>query len=303
MKKFSPQSILALKEALKYIYWKKKDLKEFVYHTIDNKIIISTIDFENSRKEDSVALLVDRMLKREDIYGEDLLKLFDAVINFNDFSHLSIWENSEEKIKDAKRAVGALRKQAEGYFALKEEEKRSAERKKTFQNMQEERESGRIKLEILKNSFNLLVTKKAQERGFAFEKFLNDLFEFYELDPRRSFKIVGEQIDGAFTFEHMDYIVEAKWQDPLINAGDLYKFSGKISGKFKATLGLFLSFNGFSSESLKVDAPGVKAMILMDGEDIMYILNGKIDLPDLLYRKRRNAAETGNIYLKAKDII
>ncbi|EKR74693.1 hypothetical protein LEP1GSC041_0094 [Leptospira noguchii str. 2006001870] len=44
-------------------------------------------------------------------------------------------------------------------------------------------------------------------------------------------------------------------------------------------------------------------MILMDGQDIMYILDGKIDLPDLLYRKRRHTAETGNIYLKVTEII
>lgn len=75
------------------------------------------------------------------------------------------------------------------------------------------------------------------------------------------------------------------------------------SGKFKATLGLYISFNGYSNESLQTESPSVKAMILMDGQDIMYILDGKIDLPDLLYRKRRHAAETGNIYLKVTEII
>ena len=37
-----------------------------------------------------------------------------------------------------------------------------------------------------------------QSRGFAFEKYLRKLFEVYSLEPRSSFKIVGEQIDGSF---------------------------------------------------------------------------------------------------------
>lgn len=303
MKQFSSQSIIALKDALKSIYWRKKDLKDFIYHTITNKVMVSTLDFETATKGETVSNLIDRMLARQDLYHDDLLKLFDAVINFNDFSHLSIWENGEEKIKDAKRAVEALRKQAEGYFEKLEAERRAAERKRTFQIMQEERAATRVKIEGLKNSFQFMVTKPAQERGYAFERFLNDLFEYYELDPRRSFKISGEQIDGAFTFESMDYLVEAKWQDKPIDAGDLHKFSGKISGKFKATLGLYISFNGYSAESLTTGAPGIKSMILMDGQDLMCVLDNRIELPDLLYRKRRHAAETGDVYLKAADIL
>lgn len=302
MKKFSSQAVIALKEALKHIYWRKKDLKDFIYHTITNKVIVSTIDFQNERKEESISKLIDRMLNREDIYHDDILKLFDAVMNFNDFSHLSQWDNAKEKIANAQRSVQALRKHAEGYFEKIEGEKRAEERKRTFQIMQEERVAASAKLETLKNAFQFLVAKPAQKRGFAFEKFLNDLFEYYELDPRRSFRIAGEQIDGAFTFENMDYLVEAKWQDSLINAGNLHEFAGKISRKFKATLGLYISFNGYSADSLNVNAPGIKAMILMDGQDLTYVLDGRIDLLDLLYRKRRHAAETGDIYLRVNDI-
>ena len=79
MKTFSPEAILALKEALTHIYWKRKDIKTFVYHTIENKMIVTTIDFESSTKEESVSILIDRMVSRPDIYRDDLLRLFDAV--------------------------------------------------------------------------------------------------------------------------------------------------------------------------------------------------------------------------------
>ncbi len=304
MKAFSPEAILALKEALTHIYWKRKDIKTFVYHTIEHKNIVSTIDFESSTKEESVSILIDRMVLRQDIYHDDLLRLFDAVLHFKDFSHLKKWEDAETKIANAKNAVEGLRKQAEGFFQLKEEQERSEERRKAYQSMKHEKEVARAKISNIKNSFLRLVgLKNNSERGYAFEAFLNDLFDYYDLAPRRSFKIIGEQIDGAFTFENTDYIVEAKWQGELVNAGELYKFAGKISGKLKITLGLFISFNGYSNEALNVDAPGIKSMILMDGSDLMAVLDERIDLTELLYRKRRHASETGIIYLKVNDIL
>jgi hypothetical protein len=35
----------------------------------------------------------------------------------------------------------------------------------------------------------------------------------------------------------------------------------------------------------------------MDGMDIIIILDGRVSLADLLFKKRRKAIETGNIYL------
>lgn len=127
MKAFSPDAVLALKEALTHIYWKRKDIKTFVYHTIENKMIVATIDFESLTKESSVSILIDRMVSRPDIYHDDLLRLFDAVLHFKDFSHLKKWEDPETKIENAKNAVEALRKHSMGFFQLKEEKERSEE--------------------------------------------------------------------------------------------------------------------------------------------------------------------------------
>ena len=44
-------------------------------------------------------------------------------------------------------------------------------------------------------------------------------------------------------------------------------------------------------------------MILVDGSDIMAVLEGRIDLFQLLLRKRRHASQTGNIYLKIHEIL
>jgi hypothetical protein len=297
MKKYSSAAIQALKEALTNIYWTKKDLRGFIFHTIEKKMIISTIDWENNQKRESVYQLIDRMISRLDIYNDDPLRLFDSVMHFNDFSHLKQWDDPEIKIRKTEESVKALRIHASGYFTLKEESDRAIERKKVFENIQNEKLGFKQKIADLKNKFNsLIIEENHQKRGYSLEKFLNELFLIYDLDPKEAFKITGEQIDGAFTFDNQDYLLEAKWQTPPIQAGNLYDFGSKIAGKFKSTLGLFISINGFSSECTHVSSPVVKSMILMDGQDLIAVLDNRIILTEMLFRKRRHAVEKGEIF-------
>ena len=39
----------------------------------------------------------------------------------------------------------------------------------------------------------------------------------------------------------------------------------------------------------------------MDGEDLYAVLEGRIDLPEVLHRKRRHASQTGDIYIRVRD--
>ena len=120
-KKISVQTLLALKDALTNIFWTKKDLRQFIELTLENPLIVSTIDWTENTKLESVSQIIDRMTKRQDLYQTDLLKLIQEAGNFNDFSHLKIWENAEDKIKKAKAAVVKLRNQTKGYFDTIEE--------------------------------------------------------------------------------------------------------------------------------------------------------------------------------------
>jgi hypothetical protein len=297
MKKFSPNAIQALKEALTHIYWRKKDLRSFIYHTLENKAIVATIDWDNNYKHESASQIIDRMVSRLDIYNGDLLGLFDSVMHINDFSHLKQWDDSDSKIKKAVDSVKALRTHAQGYFTLKEEREREEQRKAAYNAMVSERLNSQQKIAELRNDFfTLSVENNPQKRGYMFEKFLNELFLAFDLDPKKSFKLIGEQIDGSFTFDSQDYLLEAKWQKAPIQAGELFDFGGKIDGKFKIALGLFISINGFSPESTQVNSQIVKSMILMDGSDLMAILENRISLKDMLFRKRRHASDTGEIY-------
>lgn len=304
LKIISPAALIALKEALTHIYWTRNDLRKFVEYAIKNKAIVSTIDWQENVKFESASQLIDRMAARPDIYKVDLLQLFNEVASFSDFSHLKKWEDSEIKIKTAQEKVAALRKHAQGHFELLKEKDEAEKRRLEAEEKRSQSIDYQNKLNSLKEKFiQISASQNPQGRGYLFEKFLNELFIFFDLDPKTSFKIIGEQIDGAFTFDNTDYLLEAKWQQEAINAGDLYKFAGQLSGKLKNTLGLYISMGIYSPECTEVYAPGIKSMILMDGADLFAVLDNRITLPDLLYRKRRHASRTGEIYLKIDKIL
>jgi len=302
-KKISARAIFALKDALVNIYWRKKDLRQFIELTIENSLIISTIDWNENTKYESISELIDRMVKRQDMYQTDLLKLIQEAGNMSDFHHLEYWDDSETKIKKAKESVEKLRNEVKGYFDALDELKSAEKRRDANKAKMQSSIAYQQKLDELKmRFFEIASDSNHQKRGFKLEKFLNELFYFFDLDPKSSFKIKGEQIDGSFTFDNTDYLLEAKWQEKPIAASDLYSFGGKISGKLKNTLGLYVSLGGYSNECTETQNPTTKSMILMDGSDLMQILDGRITLNDIIYIKRRHASQTGEIYYKLAGI-
>lgn len=134
-----------------------------------------------------------------------------------------------------------------------------------------------------------------QSRGFAFEKYLRKLFEVYSLEPRSSFKIVGEQIDGSFILHNEVYLLEAKWTNKKVDKGDLVIFNEKVSSKSGFTRGLFISFSGFSDEALATFANGRTVnTVLMTVQELAIALSRKLDFTKILLAKVRALAEEGD---------
>jgi len=226
------------------------------------------------------------------------------VCKMTDFTHLQRVEDGKEKAKKAKESVVALNKLMGDHHDIIQEGKKAEERRKVAFEKSLRNQGVQEKLEEIKNSFYKLVSSTdPQSRGFQLEKIIKDLFNLFDLDSKASFRIIGEQIDGAFTFDNLDYLFEGKWQQDPVNIQDLDAFSGKLSRKLDNTLGLFLSINGFSEDAVKAHSTGRRLMILMDGSDLMAVLEARIDLIQLLLRKRRHASQTGNIYLKIHEIL
>jgi hypothetical protein len=254
-------------------------------------------------KRNIVATVVDYLARDQTKYQGDLIRLINEVVNIQDFSHLEKLEDGKTKAASAKRAVAALEALSGRNREIEEEQKQAEARRQSKHEEMLRNKGVRDRLEQLQKEFFGLISEVPQRRGYRLEKLLRELFELFDLDPKASFRLVGEQIDGAFTFEAIDYLLEAKWQDQLVSIQDLDAFSGKLTRKLENTLGLFLSINGFSEDGVRAHSTGRRLMLLMDGSDLMAVLEGRIDLVQLLLRKRRAAAQTGNIYVKIHEIM
>jgi len=157
--------------------------------------------------------------------------------------------------------------------------------------------------ELLKQFNTLILSDAKQPRGFELERLLYELFALFDLDPKKSFKTEGDQVDGAFTLDNQDFLLEAKWQAPPVDLADLRNFAGKITARLDNTLGLFIAVNGFSKAALDASHGDRPRIIGADGSDLSAVLEGRIDLRDLLKAKRRYAAHTGKVLLGATDIL
>ncbi len=302
-KKLNPAAIIALKEALAQIYWYKKDLRSFLINTLENPSILSSINW-NDYKRSITDAVVETLARSESRYRDELIRLFTAVSTISDFSHLEHLDDGKEKAMRAKNAVEALRKYTSGYQKMWDEKQQADERRTAYAEKLERVNSFKNQLTDLNKEYcQLVISNDLQGRGYRLEAMLKQLFELFDLDPKASFKIEGEQIDGAFTFDGIDYLFEAKWQNELVRANALDSLASKVQRKLDNTLGLFLSVNGFSPDGISAHSSGRKVLLLMDGSDIMAVLDARIELPELLKRKRRHAAQTGDIYIRYQDMM
>jgi hypothetical protein len=159
------------------------------------------------------------------------------------------------------------------------------------------KEPEEVDIKSFLDKFMNLLKLEPHIRGFAFERFLFEFFKTSGLKPRAPFKIVGEQIDGSFDFKDEVYLLEAKWQNEKTNEADLLVFRGKIESRAEWTRGLFISYAGFSEDGLIAFSRGKRTnMIGMTGEDLSSILLDKRKLEEVLVKKIRIAAETGDFF-------
>lgn len=157
---------------------------------------------------------------------------------------------------------------------------------------------GELEQQLLK-----LSALKSQERGYAFEGFLSELFALYKLSPRGAFRLTGEQIDGSFHLKSEFYLLEAKWQDPRVGLAELLTFNGKVEGKAQWSRGMFVSYSGFTDEGLQAFAQGRRTNIIcLDGLDLAHVLSGRIDFVEAMERKARRAAETNRAFVSVRDL-
>jgi hypothetical protein len=297
-KRLSPAALIALKEALAVVYWYKEDLKSFLLNCVGDRTLVTSRDWSKPKRE-VVAEFVAILAAKPELTA-DLTRVCLEVADFTDFTHLAQLDDGDDKVQKAKRTVSSLKKYTEGHTRVREDIEAAEKRRTQHAAAVKAKADFQSRLDELKRKLGqLVVAEDHQGKGYALERFLRELFDLFDLDAKASFKLTGEQIDGAFTFDSTNYLLEARWRSAQANAADLDVFAAKVTRKLDNTLGLFLSMCGYSADGISAHTRGTPKLILSDGSDLSAVVEGRIPLPELLRRKKRHASETGEIFLPA----
>ena len=300
--KLSEPAWQALAEALRTYYWFKSDFQTLVRANFaDAPDALATVNFSDTKRT-ATGQLVTALRLKERKYQPVVIDALVFLSGFDpEFPHLARLDDGRSLVAEARAAHDAVRAVIAQYSELaasRESARRDAEETREREHARRLHDS---RLDQLRLQFLELYrsSDEPQARGRAFEGFLNALFELWDLNPRAAYSIEHEQIDGAFTFRTDDYILEARWRAELLQPKELNDFRMKIDGKARNTLGLYMSISGFTEGAIVKHSHGQTPLILMDGADLMPILEGRIELTEVLERKRRHAAETGSPMYRA----
>lgn len=302
--RISANAIAALKEALAAAFWFKSDLYGYARAAVAGEpLFLAGIDWTGPQlKRDSATLFVDRLVREQDEHQDVLLALLVDVAAMDEFPGLRKSDDPSARTATAREAVARLRSVVQPYEKALMEQQANRERFDAAKHEAEERRATAQRLGELKARYFEILGMEPTPRGFALEKLLVDIFEAFDLDPRGSFRVVGEQIDGGFAFGEY-FLLEAKWEKDPTARDELDVFAAKVHRRGENTLGLFLAINGFETTAVDLHSGNRSPIMLMDGADLYAVLEQRIDLRELLRRKRRETSMTGRVLLTAAEIL
>ncbi len=303
MNHFPDNILTALKETVVNVFWKKNDVRELFRRCGVPIGLVSTQNWEGY-KYHVVSPVLDALNSQASGLGP-LRRILQETLRYTDGDHLLWLPDAQRRKREAERSLEHLRLLVRDYDAAKRTE--IEDREARIRRVQEAQRGAafRGRLEHLRGEFaSLCQSADLQGRGYSLERLLYDLLMLFDLNPRGPFRRTAEQIDGAFTFERDDFLVEAKWQAKKVELSELRDLDAAVGSSLDNTLGLFLSLNGFSEGALQGYVEGNRPRILcMDGADLMAVLEARIDMCDLLRRKKEIAVQRRMVFAPASEIL
>lgn len=303
-KRIAPGAYDALIEALAVVFWNKQPFERFLRLTLrDYPELLSGLTFDSPKRQVASDLIM-RLAETEDRYQPVTLALMLQVSAMHDFPNLRAQVDRQELEATAADAVAELKQWTAQYgeLAAAQEELR-ADSEAAAERSAHRRTMARVLEELEKRFLAMHAESGPQQRGSTFEGLLNELFFLFDLNPRKTFVLAEEQIDGAFTFSTDDYLLEAKWEERPAGRAAVDVLAQKVQRKGKNTLGLFVAVSGFSAAAVSAHSNCGTGLIFMDGTDLLSVLRGVISLTDVLEAKRRHVSETGRPLLFVRDML
>lgn len=297
MKVYTATVADALGEALRCMYWYKDDLRSFLTRAGVPPSLTAQLDWTGNKRS-IIRSLLDGLMAKPESGTVVVSKILDAVVEQDDFAHLRRLDDGQRKAEDAEKALGQLKN-----LLGRETVAERAERARVEKRTEAERRRAAVTerqgaLTALAAEFTaIFAMTDERRRGLAFEPFLRSLFALHDLDPRGSFALPGEQTDGSIRVDSQLFLIEARWRQDPASPSDILAFKGKVEGKLDNTLGIFIAMNGFTEEAVKRATNPPAKVILIDGPDLVLAIQGHVDLVEVLRRKIRRAAETGDVFV------
>ncbi|MBL1458299.1 MAG: hypothetical protein COA34_010650 [Methylophaga sp.] len=294
--KITPRLIALTYEAALKSYWRRNALKQFLLASHVKESFFTTWTSDDSKRD-----LLDHLfskLQATDTGKSVILQMARSLSEQTTFPDLRNWEDSEQKIQEAHKAVQELK----AYLRLQDEKTKSEKER------QDAQERARAQREIIQRS----LTDKAklqqqldamhskvgtQAGGYEFEEWFYKLLDFCELTNRKPYKSGGRQIDGSMTLEGTTYLVELKFTKEQSGATDIDSLKAKVHKMADNTMGIMVSIAGYSSTAI-TDASGSKTpLLIMDASHLYMFLSGALGFGEVVSRVRRHASQTGEAYL------
>ncbi|MGU3500878.1 restriction endonuclease [Mycobacterium sp. C31M] len=307
MKRISAQAYQALRDALSLITWNKSAFESILRDALRNcPELLVGLDFDGVSKRETADALIDRLAANESTYQTTTVELMLDIASMTRFTNIERIKDASERatwLRRAEDAVGALRVLVAPYRDHVTTRENAAAARQSHTAGQAALRRFSDELDSLREQYVLMhAADDPHARGKAFEVLLRDVFLLFDMEPRLSYDLPHEQIDGSLSFDTDDYVVEARWRKEPTGRGDLDVFKTKVERKGRNAVGLFVSVNNFSSDAL-AQYDSASPFVVFTGEDIYMVLEGRIRLDELLRAKKRHVNETGDCYLAARSLL
>lgn len=299
-KKLPHYFIVLTQDTCLHAFWRKDSLRTFLAQNGIKQNFLSTWG-QDETKANFLRRLFMKLVEDKSLMGHKAIFMISAsLVEMKSFPDLHGWQDSDEKISKAYRAVEKLKLEYERIC----DELRNAEFKKEKQQQaREEREKMQYSCQTLEKFQTQLVELMKsignQQAGYDFEKWFYEFAIFHDISSSPPYKDKnGRQIDGSITIDGTTFLVETKFTRNPLGAPDIDIFESKVRRKADNTMGLMISINGFTTEAIKAASCDRTLLILMDGGWFFNVIfMQKMNLKEAIQNILIHASRTGNSYL------
>lgn len=286
----------AMRDCILKLFWAKQDIISFFKNNSCTSHDLKAVeDYQSMSRNMIIDTTFDRLSRKSDQGLGQFRAMLQSLVDWSHFDSYYFDKLKKLNRSDAERSIQHLKQLQEIRDHKIQEQRKDRERKDA------ESKNPKISLPELKEKFiNLLQGNIiGSKRGYELEQLLLSLAKQSSLEVTDSFRVNGEQIDGAIKFDGEHYLVEAKWQDKAAANEAVYQFAAKIEGKMYGR-GLFISIHGFTENVISslVTGKAIKT-VFIDGADLILVLEGFLDFSVMLDKKIKAAQTKGLIYIDA----